>query len=414
MKIGIFTECYKPIINGVVNSILGFKYGLKQLGQEVFVFCPTYPDYQDDPKDKNIVHCQSLPLPGKSGYHFIFPLDDKIKQIAKTLDIIHVQHPFIMGDRAADVAKEFNLPIVFTNHTQYEQYSHYIPISKEIVQRSIEWYIKGFSQRVDMIIAPAQGIVRVLKKYGVKTLIAIVPNGIDIARFKKKPDKKEVDKLRIKYGIKETDKVLIFTGRIAEEKNLTFLLKAFAKLTFCHRENPDDSIGGRGDLVALNKIASARPRNDHFKSKLLLVGGGPQKEHFQNLIKELGLENRAIITDYALYQEMPNYLALGDIYVTASQSEVHPLTVIEGLAAGLPAVIVQAPGTGDIVTDKIDGLVAKDNINDFAAKIEYLLHDRKMYKKLSVGAQKTAKKYSIEATTKRLLEVYQKTIIIHK
>lgn len=384
MRIGIFTETYKPIINGVVNSILGFKKGLEDLGHEVFVFCPTYRDYRDDPKDKNIVHIPSIPLPGKSGYHFVFPANDKVKEIAKTMDIIHVQHPFIMGDRAADLAKKFNLPIAFTNHTQYEQYSHYIPISKEIVQRSIEWYIKGFSKRVDLIIAPAPGITGILKRYGVKTPIEIVPNGIDIKRFEKRVSESEINKLRVKYRIKKDDKVLVCTGRIAEEKNLTFLLNSF-------------------------KILS----NSNPRLKLLLVGGGMQIEYFQNLIKELGLAGKAMITDFVSYQEMPKYLALADLYVTASKSEVHPLTVLEGMAAGLPMIIVKAPGTGDIVTDGLDGLVAKDDQKDFTDKIDYLLNDRKLYKKLSAGAKKTAEKYSIASTTKRLLEVYQETIKIH-
>lgn len=385
MRIGIFTETYKPIINGVVNSVLGFKQGLEDLGHEVFVFCPTYKDHQDDPNDKNIIHMNSLPLPGKSGYHFVFPASDKVKNVAKTMDIIHTQHPFIMGDRAADIAKEFNLPIAFTNHTQYEQYSHYIPISKEIVQRTIKWYIKGFSKRVDMIIAPAPGITRVLKKYGVNTPIEVVANGIDIKRFKKKPPKLDVDKLKNKYAIKDTDKVLVCTGRIAEEKNLTFLLESFKILA---NKNPN--------------------------YRLLLIGGGMQLQYFNDLINKLELTNKAIITDFISYKDMPSYLALADLYVTASKSEVHPLTVLEGLAAGLPMVIVKAPGTGDIVTDKLDGLVAKDNKNDFADKIHYLLNDRKLYDKLSKGAKKTSIKYSIPETTKRLLEVYKETIFLHR
>lgn len=391
MRIGIFTETWKPIINGVVNSIIGFKAGLEELGHEVFVFCPTYKDYKDDSKDKNIVHMKSLPLPGKTGYHFVFPVEDRVKKIAKTMDLIHVQHPFIMGDRAIHVVKEFNLPLVFTNHTQYEQYAHYIPISKEIVTRSIEWYIKHFTKKVDLIVAPAKGIVRTLKEYAVKTPIEIVPNGIDVKRFEKKVSELDIKKLREKYKINKNDKVLIFTGRIAEEKNLTFLLRAFAKLTNVHL---------RGGHV-------------HGELKLLLVGGGPQMQDFLELINKLKLKDQAIITDYVLYTEIQNYLSLADIYVTASKSEVHPLTILEGLAAGLPMVIIDAPGTGDIITDNVDGLVVRDTINDFVAKIEVIINDRVLYKKLSTNAKKTAQKYSFLYTSKLMLKAYNKAIKIH-
>ncbi len=384
MKIGIFTECYKPILNGVVNSIIGFKMGLEKLGHEVYIFCPTYKGHKNDPKDKNIIHCKSFALPGKSGYHFIFPLSDEVKKIAKGMDIIHVQHPFIMGDRAADTSEKYNIPITFTNHTQYDQYAHYIPISKKFVIKSIINYIKGFTKRVDLIIAPAKGIQDKLQSYGVKTPIMIVPNGIDVARFSKKVPKIEVEKLRKKYKIDVKNDVLIFTGRIAEEKNLTFLIKSF------------------------KKVLEKKPN-----TTLLLVGGGMELDKFQQLVKDENLEGKAIITDFIPYKFMQNYLALATFYVTASKSEVHPLTLLEGMAARLPIIIVNAPGTGDIITDKKDGLVAKDDMDDFVNQIIKLLDDKKLLAKLSKGAKQTSKQYSFLATSKTMLKAYSKVIALH-
>jgi len=381
MRIGIFTECYKPVINGVVNSIIGFKTGLETLGHEVFVFCPTYKKYRDDPKDKNIIHIKSWPLPGKSGYHYIFPLDEKSKKIASTMDIIHVQHPFIMGDRAADTAEEFKKPLVFTNHTQYEQYAHYIPFSKKFVIKEIVSYIKKFSLRVDLIVAPAKGIEDKLKSYGVKTPIAIVPNGINVERFEKKIPENKLLTLRNKYDISKNDIVLVFTGRIAEEKNLTFLIKAF-------------------------KIINTQISN----SKLLLVGGGPEIKRFNDRIVKLELKNKVTITDYVPYTEMPKYLSLAKMYVTASKSEVHPLTVIEGLAAGLPCVIVKAPGTGDIVTNNLDGLVTKDDTSDYANKVVKLIKNNNLRSELSKNAKLTARKFSYLETSKQMEKVYNNLI----
>lgn len=385
MKIGVFTECYKPIINGVVNSILGFKQGLEALGHEVYIFCPTYANYKDDLKDKNIIHLQSWPLPGKNGYHYIFPLSQQIKNIAKTMDIIHVQHPFIMGQRALKISQEFKIPIIFTNHTQYDQYTHYIPFSKSIVLKLIVKYIVKFTSNLNLVIAPAVGIKRKLESYGIKTPIEIVPNGIDTKRFEKEVSKRETNKIIDQYQMDIDWPVLVYTGRIAEEKNLTFLLKAFQELI-----------------------------TEHPEVYLILVGGGVQIEYFTNIIKELDLKENVIITGFIPYEEVQNYLALGRIYVTASKSEVHPLTLLEAMAQGLPAVIVDSPGTGDIVTDMKDGLKTKDNIKDFNKKIQLLLVNKKLHNILSKGAKETAERYSIESTTKRLLEVYQKTIMIHK
>lgn len=382
MKIGIFTECYKPVLNGVVNSIIGFKEGLTKLGHEVYIFCPTYQDTKTE--DDKIIYCKSWPLPGKSGYHFIFPLAKDVKNIVKMMDIIHVQHPFIMGDIAADNSHEFDKPLLFTNHTQYDQYLHYVPFSKKFVKKQLINYIKNFTKRVDLIIAPAYGIEKKLESYGVKTPIAIVPNGIDVKRFETKIDEKIKEKLRKKYNIESSDKVLIFTGRIAEEKNLTFLLKAFKQI-----------------CLKLTNI------------KLLMIGGGVEIDKFKKMIIDLGLENKAIITDFIPYSEMQNYLSLGQIYVTASKSEVHPLTILEGLAAGLPMVIIDAPGTADIVTNNTDGLISKDNINDFVKNILKVINNQTLTKKLSSNAKKTAQKYSYLETSKKMVEAYQKAIKIH-
>lgn len=381
MKIGIFTECYKPVLNGVVNSIVGFKTGLEKLGHEVYIFCPTYKNFKDDPKDKNIIHCPSVPLPGNSGYHYIYNFNKDILKIAKQMDIIHVQHPFIMGQHAVKASKKLNKILVFTNHTQYDHYTHYIPFFKKAVIKEIIKYIRKFSKNINMIVAPAKGIENKLRSLNVKTPITIVPNGIDVKRFKIKYPEKDKQNIRKKYNIEKNDYVFVYSGRIADEKNLSFLLKAFKKI---------------------NKNIS--------NSKLLLIGGGVGINKYQKLIDKLHLNNKAIITDFIDYEKVPSYLSLGKIYITASKSEVHPLTILEGLAAGLPMVILNAPGTGDIVTDGLDGLVAKNNIDDFVNKVIKLAKDKSLYKKLSSNALKTADKYSYIETSKQMEKLYLKII----
>lgn len=384
MKIGIFTEAYKPIINGVVNSIVGFKRGLEEQGHEVYVFCPTYKNHEDDPDDKNIVHMKSFPLPRGNGYHFIFPAEKHVKEIAQNMDVIHVHHPFIMGARAAVIAKTLGKPLVFTNHTQYEQFSHYVPLPKILVKNIIKRRLKNFTNQVDLIVAPAQGIISTLREYGAMGEIEIVPNGIDVDRFAGEVSNLESQKLLEQLNLDSQSKILIYTGRISEEKNLGFLLEALEKL--------------------IKKDAGMR---------LLMVGGGPQMNKIESLINEMDLGEKAIITDYVPYHEMHKYLNLARLYVSASKSEVHPLTILEGMAAGLPAVVVDAPGTGDIVTHNVDGLIAKDDLEDFVSKIETVLNDPLLYQQLSAGARQSAKEYSFQRTSKVMLGAHQKAIQIH-
>lgn len=379
LKIGIFTECYKPILNGVVNSISGFKEGLEKLGCKVYVFCPDYKPYK--PKEKNVIYCKSIKIPGKSGYHYIYPLDNKIKNIAKKMDIIHVQHPFIMGSRAISVSKKYNIPLVFTNHTQYDQYLHYIPFSKKFIKKKLIDYIKNFTKKVDLIIAPAYGIKKKLLIYGVKNNIEIVPNGINIKNFSKKSSFSEMSNLKIKYKINPKDEILIFVGRIAKEKNLTFLIKSFQKV-LCKKPN----------------------------TALILVGGGVEIDKYNNLVKNLNLNKKVIITDYVTYEDVNIFLNISKFFVTASKSEVHPLTLLEAMASGLPCVIVDAPGTRDIIINNKNGLIAKNSVNDFAEKIVKLLNDKKLLSKLSISAIKNSKKYSYLETSKKMLKVYNQLL----
>jgi len=380
MRIGIFSECYKPIINGVVNSVVDFKQGLEAMGHEVFIFCPTYKNYKDEPNDRNIVHLKSWPIPGNSGYHYIFPTNWVSESIVKDLDIIHAQHPFIMGQRALKLAKKYNKPLVFTNHTQYENYNHYIPLPASWVKKIIGNYLTKFLSNCNMIVAPAKGIVKTLLKYKPKTPIEIVANGIDVNRFANCNKPKSRDEIIKKYKLNDWP-ILIFTGRIAKEKNLDFLFKAFKSI--------------------LEKNSSIY---------LMLVGDGLEMNYYQQLAKKFEIDKNIIFAGAINYKDVPKYYQACDIFVTASKSEVHPLTLLEGLAAELPAVIVDAPGTGDIITDMNEGLVTKNDEKDFAKNVLRLLGDKKLYLKLSKTAYKTSKNYSIEATTLRLLEVYEQVL----
>ena len=373
MKIGIFTECYKPIVNGVVHSIEATRRGLIKLGHEVFIFSPNYPEKIEE---KNLIRCPSIKFPGESGYQYTLPFTTKIKKIIKILDIIHTHHPFIMGRRAAISAKRYHIPLVFTNHTQYEQYSHYIPIARSAVKRSIRHFVKKFAQKCDLIVAPAEGIKHKLLEYRVTRPIEVVPNGIDLAKFQIS----QKDFLQTKYHLNKNWLVFVYSGRIAQEKNLEFLIKAFAQ---ANQKNPE--------------------------SYLILIGGGPEKEKYHQQIKELNLESKVIITGFLPYQDIPKCLASADCFVSASKSEVHPMTVIEAEAAGLPSVVFDVFGTGEIIENGKNGLkTKKDNLFEFARAIIKIIKNKDLRQKLGATAAIDCQKYSYLETSKLMITAYQK------
>jgi len=367
------------VLNGVVNSIDGFKKGLTKLGHEIFVFCP---DYQKKINEKNVYHCRSFPLPGKSGYHYIYPLDPRKESIARTMDIIHTQHPFIMAKRALLIASKYNKPLIFTNHTQYWQYVHYAPIGKGLVRAGVMNYVKNFANKCQLVIAPAQGIKDKLIEYKVKTPIEIVPNGIDIDKFKNR----NKNFLKEKYKFKDWP-VFIYVGRIAEEKNLTFLINAFKKVT---EKNPE--------------------------CYLVLVGGGPEEKHFKKLIQSWTHPVcPIIITGYLPYNEVPDCLASADVFVSASKTEVHPLTVLEAMASNLPSIVFDTAGTGEIIDDNIDGIKTKaDNLNEFADSMTKLINSKNIRTDMGEKALQKSIKYSYFETSKIMAKAYEKAINNHK
>jgi glycosyltransferase involved in cell wall biosynthesis len=380
MKIGIFTECYEPQINGVVHSIGNTKRGLTKLGHKVYIFAPDYKER--NPRERNVYHCPSLPLPGKVGYHLVFPLPDEIKKIASKMDVIHTHHPFTMGRYASEIALANNLPLLFTHHTQYDQYTRYVPIIKESAKHALYNFLKGFCDKCTTIIAPSLGIKKVIKGYGTKTPVEVVPNSIDIKKFKQHVD---LSTPKLLQGLDPDYKTIIYTGRVAYEKNIDFIIKAF------------------------RLVVSKYP-----EVYLLIVGGGPAIKSLQKLAFRLDLLGNVIFVGEVPYTQMKRYYHFADFFMTASKTEVHPLVILEAFAAGLPAVAVDAIGTSDTISPGHTGYITRENLDEYAQKVLYLLKNPTRLKVMSANAAKAIYNYSIPKMAKKMLETYKNAIESHK
>jgi len=373
MKIGIFTNIYKPVINGVVNSISSFKKGLEELGHEVYIFAPTCPDYKDD--EKNILRIKSVRLPLQNDYRISLPpLAKKMLDIIKQLDVIHTQHPFVMGNYGSFFADIYNKPLIFTHHTQYDKYSHYIPFEQETVQMFTRWLVKDYANKCDCVIAPSESIKKMLLNQGIKSRIEVVPTGINLDVFGN-PNREIIRK---KYNLSLEQKLLLYAGRIAKEKNLEFLIKSFK--------------------LVLNK----KPN-----TYLMLVGSRTKKDYLVDLIKKLNLETKVFLVGHS--NAVQNYYGAADLFVFSSVSETQGLVLVEAMAAGIPVVAVDSPGVRDVVNGK-NGFMVQDSIRDFSEKVIKVLDDDKLREKMSQNARKTASSYSIQKMSKRMLKVYKSVL----
>ena len=373
MRIGMMADAYKPYVSGITNYIDLNKRYLEESGHEIYVFTFSEPDHVDD--EPRVIRSPGLPL-ADTGFFLSLRYSREAKKILQTMDVVHVHHPFLSGRLALHYCRPLQIPIIFTNHTRYDLYAQaYLPIlPEEVSEGLLQAYMPSFCEAVDLVISPSPGMKKVLRELEVDSHIEIVPNGVELTRFIQAEPLSRAD-----YGFDEDDILLIYTGRLGPEKNLEFLLQAFA-----------------GVMQAVENV------------KLLVVGGGPIKEELQELAGELRISASIQFTGMIPYDKMPGYLAMCDAFVTASITEVHPLSVIEAMGAGLPVMGIHSPGVGDTVEDGVTGFLSTEDLPAFTAKLTRLCLQNQLRQKMGRAARKASKKYDIELTTRIMLGHYEK------
>lgn len=374
MRIGMMADVYKPHVSGITNHISVTKRFLERMGNEVFVFAFGEDDNCDD--EPNIIRSPGLPLVD-TGYYLNIRYNFTAQRLLRTMDIVHVHHPFLSGRLALRYCKPRNIPIVFTNHTRYDLYAHaYLPVLPEVVSETfLKAYLPSFCSSCDLVIAPSSGMREVLRRFGVESSIEVVPNGVDLSPLRTKVEPIERETL----GFSEKDVILIYTGRLGPEKNLPFLLRSFA-----------------GTAKAYDDVG------------LLIVGSGQERENLEDRVRYMGIADRVHFTGIVAYEDLPRYLAAADAFVTSSVTEVHPLSVIEAMATGLPTLGIQSPGVGDIVQNGVNGVLAdEEDVAVFTAKMVRLVTEHEYRRRLGLQAQIRAEEYAIEHTTQTLCQHYQ-------
>lgn len=373
MRIGMMTDAYKPYISGVTNYISLNKRALENAGHEVYVFTFGDPDYQDD--EPRVIRSRALPL-ADTGFYLSLRHKTKHKKLLQTMDVVHVHHPFLSGRLALNYCRSSNIPIVFTNHSRYDLLAQaYLPMMPDEMSHSLlQAYLPDFCEAVDLVISPSNGMVKILREFDVKSHIEVVPNGVDLRQFHQaKPFP------RSQFGFGEQDILLVYAGRVAPEKNISFLLQCFA---------------GIAQLIP--------------NVYLLIVGGGKKQfeEEVQNLIGQLGIASRVRSTGMSAYEDIPSYLALGDIFVTTSVAETFGMTTVEAMGVGLPVMGVHSAGTSDIVEEGKTGFLSTEDVAAFTAKLTYLCLHPSLRKAMGAAAREASRQYDIERTTQILLGHY--------
>ena len=328
MRIGMLVDMYKPNISGITSYVSLNKRWLEARGHKVFVFTFGNLDYEDD--ELYVMRSPGLPLNvNDSGFQLSFRYNTVAERKLRTMDVVHVHHAYLSGPLALRYCKPAGIPVVFTNHTRFDLYfQHWLPVVPDAIGETfVRTFIPSLCHRCDLVIAPSPGVAVVMRDLGVKDPINVIPNGIDFAPYVDPPRIRRAD-----VGLPEDAVVAMYVGRLSPEKNLTFLMRAFLSV-------------------------AATCEHAH----LALIGGGPEQEDLLDMVGHSPYMDRVHFLGKIRPEQVPSYLLLAGLFVTASNTEVHPFSLIEAMASGLPALGIDSPGIGDTITNEVDGLLTVDH-----------------------------------------------------
>ncbi len=372
MKIGMVTAVYKPIVNGVTQMVSLYKQQLEEDGHEVTVFTAGDPDPAGD--EEHVIRSRAIPL-RDYGYHFAVTYAREVQDRLREMDILHCHH---LGS-GVDLAHRYaNCPIVLTNHTRLDLYTGtYIPLPQQAADALMRQIWPEYTDMADVVVAPSESVKKVLIDFGVRRPIEVIPNGVDLRPFIS-PEKPQC---KSDIGIPESAVVMIYVGRLSEEKNLATLIDRYA-LT-------------QSILPDLH---------------LCLVGDGPEASELKQQAIDLNCAPKVHFLGAIPYREMPNVLAAADFFVTASISEVHPLTVIEAMAAGLPVAATRSPGVVDSVENGKTGFLAEDPKSGLEVAMSALAASPELRQVMGAAAREASQRYDIRLTVAQTVALYERMI----
>ena len=368
MRVGFFTEVYHPIVNGIVASVDGLACGLRALGHQVYCFAPRVPGYEE--RDEPVFRMPSLPLPTSTPYRLTLPLVSRRNRraVINRLDVLHAHSPFVTGWMAVRYARRLRIPLVYTYHTQLEEYAHYVPFEPQATRRAASTLTRSFSNLADAVIVPTPSMREHLLDLGVTVRVEVIPSGIDLAQF---GSGTRSAALRRSLGVREGERLLLFVSRLAREKNVDLLLDAV--------------------------------RESRVPVRLVIGGDGPERAALEARADELRLADRIRFLGALERAALPDLYASADAFVFPSITETQGLVLVEALAAGALVIAADAPPVREVLDGA--GRLVGPTARSFARAFEEV--------PLAPDAQETAKavaaaaRYGIDRQARSASALYE-------
>ena len=362
MNIGLFTDTYFPQLNGVAASTATLAEQLRAKGHTVYIFAPTMPGASDN--DPFVIRMPSMPCGFIQNYRvgLVYPPHVIRKIVSLHLDIIHTQTEFSLGMFAKSLSKICAIPMIHTYHTMYEDYVHYFVNGALVTKSMAHKFSRLFCNFASHVIAPTEKVRQSLLEYGVTKPIHVIPTGIRLERFAVgRFSKEEIAAARAEFGLDEDTFVILVLGRMTKEKSIDVILRA------------------------MPEVFSQAPN-----ARLLFVGDGQYRPALMALTEELGIQDKVIFGGFRPWEKIGLYYQVGNLFVSASQSETQGLTFVEAMAAGLPVVARNDECIRGVVEDGVTGVLF-DKEEDLPQKLLSLIQNPQQCQALrQAGLQKSA------------------------
>lgn len=378
MKICMMTNTYLPHVGGVARSVSTFADEYRKRGHQLLVIAPEFDGKPLTKRDAAIVErVAAIQNFNGSDFSVRLPLAAGLsaRLDAFEADIIHAHHPFLLGDTALRIAASKNVPIIFTHHTRYEDYTHYVPFDSPALREIAINLSTEFANLCDGVIAPSESIADLIQKRGVTSPVRVVPTGIDVKAFAAG----DGARFRRKFKIPAKAFVVGHVGRLAPEKNLGYLARAVALFV---KQTPG--------------------------SRFLVVGGGPSEDAIQAEFAKQGVADRLLLAGKHTGRALADAYNAMDVFAFASFSETQGMVLAEAMAAGRPVVALNASGVREVMRPGKNGfmLPARATVKTFAAHLARLHADPKLCRAFSKEARRTAEEFSKEHCADLALAFY--------
>jgi 1,2-diacylglycerol 3-alpha-glucosyltransferase len=379
MKILMLTNTYRPVVSGVTKSVLAFEDQYRQRGHEVLVIAPEFDETKEE--EPTVIRLPAFQHYNGSEFALPIPAPMWVSTVVEEFqpDIVHAHHPFFLGNTAMRLARARNLPLVFTHHTMYEQYTHYTGSESPAAVRFVGSLSAGYANLCDAVIAPSQSVTDMLRERGVEARIEVIPTGVDVSRFARG----DGVAFRASHGIPPDAFVVGYVGRLAQEKNLHVLAQQVAR------------------------FLEAEPR-----AFFLAVGAGPAEAEIRDALQPASISDRWRLAGVLDGQELIDAYHALDVFAFASQSETQGMVVTEAMAAGVPVVALDGPGVRDVVRDRVNGrLIPVEKADFFPRALQWVASRTGEQKdKLLRNVRSTAERLSISRTAEQALALYESLI----